>query len=272
MSVNSVLHPFTRTTYFRDILKKKKAKNSSLRFHFPAEQRTGGLGTTTWSFEYRCLSPVLILFCIIYKMPASKESEYKGDLLHLVGWMLESMNCLTNTNCNMTASKTTGLCDGNSLHLKVKKKNGIFVPAHAKKSCKRKWGIASRALNFGARTEVTNFTPLTLYSAEKKSVTHWTEGGLGSTAGLGVLKERRSPVLSRNRTRDRPVHSLAYRPCYPVHLLVHFLFITYTICSIGTEDHPASCKICTGSLSWGVKRLRRGVDHQPHQAPRLKKE
>jgi hypothetical protein len=101
---------------------KKKAKNSSLRFHFPAEQRTGGLGTTTWSFEYRCLSPVLILFCIIYKMPASKESEYKGDLLHLVGWMLESMNCLTNTNCNMTASKTTGLCDGNSLHLKVKKK------------------------------------------------------------------------------------------------------------------------------------------------------
>jgi len=39
MSVNLVLHPFTRTTYFSDIF--KKAKNSSLRFHFPAEQRTG---------------------------------------------------------------------------------------------------------------------------------------------------------------------------------------------------------------------------------------
>ena len=185
-------------------------------------------------------------------MPASKESDYKGELLHihLVGWMLESMDCLTNTNWNITASKTTRLCNGNSLH--VKTKNGIVVPAQAMKSCKRKCGIAPRALNFGARTEVANFTPRPLYSAEKKnSVAHWTEGGLGFAAGLGVLKERRSPVLSRNRTRDRPAHSLAYRLCYPVHLLVLFLFITYIIYLIGTEDHPASCKICTGSLFWG---------------------
>ena len=40
----------------------------------------------------------------------------------------------------------------------------------------------------------------------------------------------------------------------------------------GPGAHPASCTICTGSLSRGVKRPGRGVDHPPHIAPRLKKE
>jgi hypothetical protein len=37
------------------------------------------------------------------------------------------------------------------------------------------------------------------------------------------------------------------------------------------EAHPASYTMGTGSFP-GVKRPRRGVDHPPHLAPRLKKE
>jgi hypothetical protein len=37
------------------------------------------------------------------------------------------------------------------------------------------------------------------------------------------------------------------------------------------EVHPVSYTIGTGSFP-GVKRPRRGVDHPPHLAPRLKKE
>ena len=40
----------------------------------------------------------------------------------------------------------------------------------------------------------------------------------------------------------------------------------------GPRAHPASCTMGTGSLSRGVKRPGRGVDHPPHLAPRLKKE
>ena len=39
----------------------------------------------------------------------------------------------------------------------------------------------------------------------------------------------------------------------------------------GPEAHPASCTMNTGSFP-GVKRQRRGVDHPPHLAPRLRKE
>jgi len=38
-----------------------------------------------------------------------------------------------------------------------------------------------------------------------------------------------------------------------------------------SRTHSASCTMGTGSFS-GVKRPRRGVDHPPHLAPRLKKE
>ena len=37
----------------------------------------------------------------------------------------------------------------------------------------------------------------------------------------------------------------------------------------GPGAHPASCKMGTGSFP-GVKRPRRGIDHPPHLAPRLK--
>jgi len=36
--------------------------------------------------------------------------------------------------------------------------------------------------------------------------------------------------------------------------------------------HPATDTMCTGSLSPGVTRPGRDVDHPPHLAPRLKKE
>jgi hypothetical protein len=39
----------------------------------------------------------------------------------------------------------------------------------------------------------------------------------------------------------------------------------------GPGVHPAYCTMGTGSLP-EVKRTGRGVDHPPHQAPRLKKE
>jgi len=39
----------------------------------------------------------------------------------------------------------------------------------------------------------------------------------------------------------------------------------------GSETHPASYTMGTGSFP-GLKRPRRGVDHPPHLAPRLKKE
>ena len=39
----------------------------------------------------------------------------------------------------------------------------------------------------------------------------------------------------------------------------------------GPEAHPATYTMGTGSFP-GVKRPGRGVDHQPHLAPRLKKE
>ena len=39
----------------------------------------------------------------------------------------------------------------------------------------------------------------------------------------------------------------------------------------GPGAHPASYTLGTGSFS-GVKRPRRGVDHPPHLAPRLKEE
>jgi len=40
---------------------------------------------------------------------------------------------------------------------------------------------------------------------------------------------------------------------------------------IGSETHPASYTTGAGSFP-GIKRPERGVDHQPHLAPRLKKE
>ena len=40
----------------------------------------------------------------------------------------------------------------------------------------------------------------------------------------------------------------------------------------GCGAHPASYTKCNGSLSPGVKRPGRGLDHPPHLAPMLKKE
>jgi hypothetical protein len=39
----------------------------------------------------------------------------------------------------------------------------------------------------------------------------------------------------------------------------------------GRETHLPSCTVSTGSFP-GVRRPRRGVDHPPHLAPKLKKE
>jgi hypothetical protein len=168
--------------------------------------------------------------------------------------------------------KTTRLCNRNSLHVKVK--NGIFVPAHAMKSYKMKWGIAPRALNFGARTEVTNFTPRPLYSVEKKIYgTHWTEERLGPTAGLGVLKERISPALNRNRTWDRPAHRLATVPTVLPHTPSSSFSIYYVYYLLNRHWSPPSLLQNWYRVSFlGVKRPGRGVDHRPHLAQRFKKE
>ena len=45
-----------------------------------------------------------------------------------------------------------------------------------------------------------------------------------------------------------------------------------TTIQAGSGAHPASYTMVNGSLSTGVKRPGRGVDHPPHLAPRLKKE